>query len=111
MTRRIQLLQFLESIYVPVSLMEKHAELLRIVNENDYRGIEKYDEGHVFMNALVILTKGRGKFESFQGYRITRVDVGRVGKEFADLAIFDGMNLASPVRIGKTNIKINLPSE
>ena len=111
MTRRIQLLKFLESIYVPVSLIEKHAELLRIVNENDYRGIEKDDEGRIIINALVISTKGRGKFESFQGYRITRVDVGRVGKEFADIAIFDDMNLASPTRVSKTNIKVNLPSE
>ena len=111
MTRRNQLLQFLESIYVPVSLIAKHAELLRIVNENDYRGIEKYDEAHVFMNALIISTKGRGKFESFQGYQITRVDVGRVGKEFADLAIFDGMTLAKPTRVSRTNIKVNLPSE
>lgn len=111
MTRRIQLLKFLESIYVPVSLIEKHAELLRIVNENDYRGIEKYDEAHVFMNALVISTKGRGKFESFQGYRITRVDIGKVGREFADIVIFDGMTLATPKRVSKTNIKVNLPSE
>lgn len=109
MTRREQLLKYVSALYVPVALREQAAQLMKIIQENDYRAIESKDEGTIHLNALIIETTGRGERETFRGYDIDRIDVGKVGPEMADIAIMKvGGTLAIPKRVNKKNIKINL---
>lgn len=109
-TRMTELVEFLNKIYVPVDLKTTHSQLMKLLYENDYRKIENADSGKTFSNALVIETKGRGLYETFKGYSISRVDIGRVSKTMVDIAIYsnDGTPV-KPIRINKGNIKINLP--
>ena len=109
MTRRTQLNNYIDKLYIPVSLREKAAQLRRIVAENDYRSIESKDYGSMHENCLIIETSGRGLRETFAGYKIARVDAGKVGPEMADIAIIEnGSNLATPMKVNKKNIRINL---
>lgn len=110
MNRREELLNFLDSIYVPVPLREEVLILKRIIRENDYRAIEEKDAGTMHEHALIIETKGRGTRESYSSFLITRLDVGNVGAEMADVAIYTKGDsyMAKPKRINRKNIKINV---
>ena len=110
MTRREELLAFLDSIYVPVKLREEVALLKRIIRENDYRGIEKEDENTIHEYTLVIDTVGKGSRETYSDFTICRVDVGAVGAQMADVAIYYKGNsyMATPKRVSRKNIKINV---
>ena len=111
-THRARLYEYLTGLYVPVSKREEFAQLLKIVNENDYKFIEDLDEKQIFRDSLVIETLGCGIRETFKGYKICRVDVGKVGVKMADIAIFEnGCDLAIPKRVAKGTIKINLLRE
>lgn len=111
-THRARLYEYLTGLYVPVSKREEFAQLLKIVNENDYKSIEDLDEKQNFRDSLVIETLGCGIRETFKGYKICRVDVGKVGVKMADIAIFEnGCDLAIPKRVAKGTIKINLLRE
>lgn len=111
MTRRTQLMNFIEQIYKPVGSLEDVAQLRRIVAENDYREIRETDAGKMFRNCLVIETAGRGLRETYQSFYICRVDVGKVSKEMAEIAIYyKGSDyVATPCRISRKNIRINVP--
>lgn len=109
MTRREKLIDFLETIYVPAKLISEAAKLRKIVLENDYREIEESDSCSINNNALIIYTKGRGSRESFQGYEITRVDIGEVSSNMVDIAIYHQEYYSvTPLRVSRKNIKVNL---
>lgn len=109
MIRRTELNEFIDRLYIPVNLREEVAQLRRIIAENDYRSIEDKDAGTMHKNALVIETQGRGIRETYKEFVICRIDVGRVGKDMADIAIYyKDSTIASPLRVNKRNIKINL---
>ena len=111
MTRRDKLIDFIDSIYFPVSLSEEKYTLLAIIRENDYRGIEEKDANKQFADCLIIETKGRGARESYSEYRICRVDVGEVGPVMADIAVYNhGACLATPKRVKRNNIRFNIPA-
>lgn len=111
MTRRTQLNNFLDLIYKPVGLTGEIAQLRRIISENDYREIREDDTGKMFKNCLIIETAGRGLRETYKAFYIARVDIGNVGAEMADIAIYyNGSDFpATPRRVGRKNIKINIP--
>ena len=109
-SRMNEIREFLNKVYVPVGLKVDYLNLLSVINYGDFRRIEDSDEGKSFQNALVIYTKGRGLYETFQGYKVCRVDVGHVSNTMADVAIYESDVLpVKPLRINKGNIKINLP--
>lgn len=109
-TRRFQLSEFMSNIYIPVSKTEDYHKIMKIIGENDYRSIQIEDSGKTFLDCLVIETKGRGKYETFQGYSIARIDIGEVTENMADIAIYpnDGTTV-KPLKVKRGNIKINLP--
>lgn len=112
MTRRLQLNEFLDRIYIPVDLREEVAQLRRIIAENDYRAINDKDANTKHLNALVIETSGCGLRETYKEFHICRVDVGKVGKDMADIAIYyRDCDIANPQRVSKRNIKFNLLQE
>lgn len=112
MTRRTQLFNFLEGLYVPVSLRDEFAQLLAIVRENDYRAIEARDSNKSFNDCLIIETKGRGKWETYSEFYICRVDVGQVKKSMVDVAVLpNGSSRFAPKRVNCANIKINIPND
>lgn len=111
MTRKERLWNFIDSLYCSSSKYEEKAKLRRIVFENDYRSIEESDSGKMFRDCLIIETKGRGAYETFQGFKVCRVDIGAVGPTMADIAIFYDSTIATPQRVARGNIKINLPNE
>lgn len=109
MTRREELREYLNKIYCPVDKTAKLAQLWAIVAENDYRAIEETDKNKKFLDCLIIETKGKGSRESFQDYLITRVDIGEVGSATASIAIYKDINLVTPLKVARDNIKINIP--
>ena len=109
MTRREELTYFLNKLYCPVDKTAKLAQLRAIVAENDYRAIDEGDKNKMFRDCLIIETKGKGSRETFQDYLITRVDIGEVGSATASIAIYKDINLVTPLKVSKDNIKINLP--
>lgn len=113
MTRRERLIDFIDSLYCPVAYRDEVALLKKIAAENDYRGIEKKDQNTMHEQSLIIETKGRGSRETYSCFYICRVDVGEVGEEMADIAIFykDDSCLATPRRVSRKNIKINILDE
>ena len=108
-TRKDRLIDFIDRIYTPRALTAKINELRRIVLNGKFRAIEDQDAHTTHENCIVIETKGRGSYETFKNYYICRVDVGDVGPVMADVAIYYDINFASPQRVNKGNIKINLP--
>lgn len=111
LTRKEKLLNFISSLYIPSGKREEKARLMRIVLENEYRAIEESDSGKMFRDCLIIETKGRGVYETFHGFKVCRVDIGAVGPTMADIAIFYDSTIATPQRVARGNIKINLPNE
>ena len=109
MTRKTELLNFLDDIYIPVYKRGEWSILRKIILENDYRTIEEADANKMYNDCLVIQTKGRGKRETFAGYLITRIDIGEVNEKYADIAYYLDSNLACPKHIARKNIKFNLP--
>lgn len=108
--RMNELRKFIDKIYVPVGLRTDYLLLLKLLNENDYKAVDESDEGKMYPNALIIKTKGRGLYETFQGYKICRIDVGHVSKTMTDIAVYESDDTpVIPMRISKGNIKINLP--
>ena len=108
-TRKDRLLDFIDRIYTPRALTAQINELRRIVLNGNFRAIEEQDAHTMHENCIVIETKGRGKYETFKNYYVCRVDIGDVGPVMADVAIYYDINFASPQRVNKGNIKINLP--
>ena len=112
MNRRNELLAFISGLYIPVGKREEYATLRNIVLENDYRPIQDCDSMTMKKDCLIIETHGRGLYETFQGFHVTRVDIGEVGEKFADVAIYyPDIEFVIPQRIAKSNIKINVPNE
>lgn len=109
MTRREELREYLNKIYCPVNKTAKMAQLWQIIAENDYRAIEEQDKNKMFLDCLIIETKGKGERETFQDYLITRVDIGEVSNATASIAIYKDINLVTPLKVSRLNIKINLP--
>ena len=111
MTRRKQLEDFVNGLYFPVSLLEEKYQLLAIIRENDYRGIEERDAETLHDDCLIIETKGRGARETYKEFLICRVDVGSVGAKMADIAIHPtGTALSTPKRVDRLNIRFNIPA-
>lgn len=109
-TRRSELFEFIEGLYVPKQLQDEFAKLRTIIYENDYRGITLDDRYTMHNDCLIIETKGKGAYETFKGFYIARVDVGSIGKDMANIAIYKpGINLAEPLKVLKGNIRINIP--
>lgn len=109
MTRREKLREFIYSLYCPICMQDNRAMLLKIIAENDYRGITQYDENKMFRDCLLIFTKGKGERETYAGYQVTRVDIGSVGNIYADIAIYYDSFLASPRKIARANLRLNIP--
>ena len=109
MNRKDELTTYLLNLYVPTKLKDSFESLLNLLKTYDPREINESDAHQMRLSCLVILTRGKGERESYQGYRISRIDFGDVGAKFADIAIFNDSDLAEPTRIDKRNIKINLP--
>lgn len=110
MTRNEELLEYVDSLYIPKDKLEKIANLKRIIRENDYRAIDVNDQGKMFLDSLVIVTKGNPPRETFDYYLIARVDVGEATGQYADIAIFDfyAGHAVTPKRIKRTSKKISL---
>ena len=108
--RTEKLLDYLAGLYVPKDKTEKMANLTKIILENDYRAIEPSDTGKMFTEALVIATKGNSPRDSFDYYIITRVDVGKITENYADIAVFDyaTSSAITPLRIARTSLKYSL---
>ena len=112
MTRRTQLNNFIDSLYIPVSLRGQAAQLRRIIAENDYRPIGDEDADTMREHCLIIETKGKGLRQSFAAYHVCRVDIGEVGPDMADIAIYyEGSYKVLPKRVNRKNIKINILSD
>lgn len=109
MTRREELLDFLDKIYIPVDKQVECAKLRRIILENDYRPIDRRDSETIRNNCLVILTKGKGIREAFAGFSITRIDIASVSNTLATIAIYnEGLDRFEPQRINRLNKRINI---
>lgn len=109
--RREELIKFVDSLYCPANSRDEVALLRKIVSENDYRPIEESDAGKMFNDCLIIETKGTGSRETYNDFYICRVDVGEVGPKMADVAIyFTDSGIATPRRISKNNIRVNIPA-
>ena len=113
MTKREKLLNYIESLYTPVSLIPEKAKLQKIVMENDYyEEIATYHQNSVHNDCLIIETKGNGSRATFKGFYIARVDIGNVGYKFADVAIYKpGCTLATPTKVTRYNKNINIPRD
>jgi len=112
MNRRTQLLDYMSGLYVPKSKNNEFSQLVKIVCENDYRPINENDSGKMFRDCLIIETKGRGLYETYQSHKICRIDVGEVGGSMANVAIYENdISPVKPMKINKGNIRINLPNE
>lgn len=108
--RNTELNDFIEGLYVPVKYREEIDLLRKLIASQEYRAIEESDAGKSFPDCLVIDTKGRGLRETYSDFTVSRVDVGDVGSEYANIAIYyKGSDLATPKRISKKNIRINIP--
>lgn len=107
--RNEEIREYLKNIYIPVAARETYMRLLDILQENTYREISSIDEGKILHDSLIIETKGKGERETFQNYTIARVDVGKVGDTYIDIAIY---NIDSqsfyPIRVKKDTIKISV---
>lgn len=106
------LAKYLKRLYVPKEHKEAYNNVWRIIWENPYRGIKEDDAGRYFLDCLIIETKGKGAYETFQGYKVCRVDVGSVRDTLVDIAIYsnDSSAIVTPMRVKRGNIKINLPA-
>lgn len=110
--RRNELLAYLQSLYIPKKKSEELRHLADLILKTDIRAIDKQDENTIHCNCLVILTRGKGTRESYSGYEITRIDIGKVSSTMASVAIFNNdSNRFDAKRIRRLNIKINILEE
>lgn len=101
---------FVKGLYCPASLSEEYEQLKFDLCYVPLREIRKEDSNTIVRDCLIIKTKGRGKRETFKGSECCRVDIGEVGPKLVDLAIYyNGSNLATPRRVSRDNIRINIP--
>ena len=108
--RNEEILNYVDSLYIPTGKILEVRNLYELLASRPYRAIDNDDSGKMFPDALVIETKGRGSRETFRGYKIVRVDIGRVREKYAEIVLYDDIGLAIPKRIDKENIKLNIQS-
>lgn len=105
MTRKEKTLMFLGKVYVPTKSRDKLQDLIHYLDDKEIRELTPRDEFKEF-DVLIIETRGKSLYETFQGWRVDHIYTGAIGKRFADIAVA-GMNYM-PLHIGRGNLKISI---
>lgn len=85
----------LRQMYVPVRL-KGHWEMLEKLAPR-LREIEKRDEGAIGLTFIIVMTKGVGTRETFQGYECFSADVGHVADMYAEIWLKYNHSRSDPV--------------
>lgn len=95
-----------KEMYVSKRHVKEYAEYLEEL-EKGYRLIEPGDQGAIMAPALLIKTTGKPPRQSFIGYEIVNVDVGRVSNKMCDVYVrgLKSYPLRFKIETGKLLIK------
>lgn len=100
----------LERIYVPSSKKLLAAQCQSFIDEH-CRRIELSDAETIRRKVLAIITTGKGNRETFEAYQILdRVDFGRFGKKFGEMAYEDEYRIVY-IRFGLNTDKLFIINE
>lgn len=97
--KRERLMEFLKSLYVPKSELPKYQECLDFIESHELRDIEKSDERHAGLDLFMIKTAGRGKWASFKGFLLCKIDLNKVGEKYAEAYIYRPDIMGYPQRV------------
>lgn len=104
--KKERMLRFLNSLYIPVGKRAEATSLIESIANHKLRDIEDEDAHDVGLKLLMILTTGKGKYETYQGWTIKRADIDNVGKTYASAYIYAPGERGRPQRIVKNSNKI-----
>lgn len=110
--RITEVLNYLDGLYIPVKKLKDFQQLRELIYKNGIRPIGKDDENMIYCNCLIIKTKAHGIRETYSGYEITRIDIGKVSKTMVSASIFNtDSNRFEAKRFRRLNKKINILEE
>ena len=106
--RKENLGEFLNSIYCPKSKKEEMEKLLDFLKNVEIRGIAKSDFKKIRLSALVISTKGKGEWETFDSWSVKFLDLNHVSDVFAEVYLYDNEGRGHPTKIRVDNPKVSI---
>ena len=98
-----KVINFIDELYIPKSKLMLVQQLLDYLEIVKVRTIDPNDHHSVHMSVLQILTKGKGKRETFDDYRIIKADFDNIGKKYALVYIYSDDMSGHPVRMDITS--------
>lgn len=95
--------ELLENLYIPKGKNEEKLSLLDFLKEVNVRSFNSSDNGKIDLPVLQIVTRGKGKYETFQNWKIRRCDSWNISNEYALIALYDEDGNAKPYKIALDN--------
>lgn len=106
MDKKERMLRFVNSLYVPVNKREDCAKMLEFMANNSLRDIEADDAHDVGVRLLIIETRGKGQYETFDAWSIMRADFDAIGTKYASAYVYVPCERGRPQRLYRNSNKI-----
>ena len=99
-----RLIDWLDSLYIPKSKKELLKQLKERLTGHDVRSPDKRDQFKSGVEMLFIHTRGKGRLESFDGFKFLYADFDAIGNKYALVYVYDSTG-GKPLRMDITSIK------
>ena len=99
MEKSLAMIQYLETLYVPVGLRLVYDNCIKFLSQTKLREINRSDEGKTAVPMVIIYTAGRGVRSAFKGYGFARVDFNKVGNSYCEAFIKEADTAGYPKRL------------
>lgn len=106
MDKKERMLRFINSLYIPVNKREDCARLIEFIANNPLRDIEADDAHDVGVKLLMIETRGKGQYETFDEWTIMRADFDAIGIKYASAYVYVPCGRGRPQRLYRNSNKI-----
>ena len=109
MSKRQEMREFLDKLYVPKKLDDSFKDLELFINAESelvFRSPNQNDSFKSHYTCVNIKTKGDSKWTTFAGWEIAYIDFAHVGKTYAEAYIYNDDGKGYPCRINIDSPKL-----